>query len=46
LFLAMHRDRLSLLVALPLYDFYQGFLLNAGWAMALFDEIRGARMRW
>jgi cellulose synthase/poly-beta-1,6-N-acetylglucosamine synthase-like glycosyltransferase len=46
LFLAMHRDRLSLLAALPLYDFYQGFLLNAGWAMALFDEIRGAKMRW
>jgi hypothetical protein len=46
LFLVMHRDRLSLLTVLPLYDLYQGFMLNFGWAMAIFDEIRGAKMRW
>jgi len=46
LFLVMHRDRLSLVSVLPLYDLYQGFLLNAGWAMAIWDELRGAKMRW
>jgi poly-beta-1,6-N-acetyl-D-glucosamine synthase len=46
LFVSMHRDRLSLLHVLPCFDLYHGFLLNSGWAIAAFDEIRGVRMRW
>ena len=45
-FLALHRDRLSSLAVLPLYDLYHGLLLNCGWVIALVDEFRGRRMRW
>lgn len=44
--IALHGDRLSLLPALLVYDFYHGFMLNSAWLIAVIDEIRGASMRW
>jgi len=44
--IALHRDQISLLPALLVYDFYHGFMLNSAWAIAVIDEFRGARMRW
>ena len=41
-----HRDRLSVVRAMPLYDVYQGLLLSCGWLIAIADEIRDAKMRW
>jgi hypothetical protein len=46
LFSLMHRDHINVLLALPLYDLYHGFLLNSGWLIAVIDEVRGAKMRW
>jgi biofilm PGA synthesis N-glycosyltransferase PgaC len=46
LFVAMHNDRPSVLAVLPLYDLYHGLLLNTGWFIAAFDEVRGRPMRW
>ena len=46
LFALMHRDRMSIVATVPLYDLYHGFLLNSGWLIAVVDEIRGCRMRW
>ncbi len=46
LFALMHRDRLDVLLVLPFYDLYHGFLLNSGWLIAVLDELRGAKMRW
>jgi biofilm PGA synthesis N-glycosyltransferase PgaC len=46
LFTIMHRDRLDVLLALPFYDLYHGFLLNFGWLIAVIDEVRGTKMRW
>ncbi len=45
-FLRMHRDRLTLAPFVLLYDFYQAFFLNAAWAVAITDQLRGGRMRW
>ncbi|MFW6153917.1 MAG: glycosyltransferase family 2 protein [Planctomycetota bacterium] len=45
-FTVVHRDELPVLAVLPLYDLYQGLLLNFSWLLALYDEVRGARMRW
>ena len=45
-FTAMHGDSVRLLAVVPLFDFYQTFLLNAGWLIAVVDEIRGRGMRW
>jgi len=42
----VHRDALPVLAVLPLYDLYQGLLLNFSWLLALYDECRGVRMRW
>jgi cellulose synthase/poly-beta-1,6-N-acetylglucosamine synthase-like glycosyltransferase len=44
--IALHRDQISLLPALLVYDFYHGFMLNSAWLIAVIDEVRGARMRW
>jgi biofilm PGA synthesis N-glycosyltransferase PgaC len=46
LFTLMHRDRLDVLLVIPFYDLYHGFLLNSGWLIAVIDELRGAKMRW
>jgi cellulose synthase/poly-beta-1,6-N-acetylglucosamine synthase-like glycosyltransferase len=46
LFTLMHNDHHAVLKAMPLYDLYQGVLLNSGWLIAVVDEIREARMRW
>lgn len=43
---SMHRDNLKLLAFVPLYDFYQGLLLNNALIVAAFDQIRGKAMRW
>jgi poly-beta-1,6-N-acetyl-D-glucosamine synthase len=40
------RDDLSLLSLVPFYDLYHGVLLNSAWAMAMFDELRQAKMDW
>jgi len=39
-------DQLRILSVLPLYDVYNGILLNIAWVIAAVDEARGARMRW
>lgn len=46
LYALIHRDTPHLLWVLPLFDLYQGGLLNSGWLVAVFDEVRGARMKW
>jgi poly-beta-1,6-N-acetyl-D-glucosamine synthase len=45
-FLLVHRDRLNLLFVLPLFGLYHGFMINSAWAIAIIDELRGAKMRW
>jgi poly-beta-1,6-N-acetyl-D-glucosamine synthase len=40
------RDDLSLVSLVPLYDLYQGLLLNCAWAMAMLDELRQSKMNW
>jgi cellulose synthase/poly-beta-1,6-N-acetylglucosamine synthase-like glycosyltransferase len=42
----MHRDRLRMLLVVPLYDLYQGLVINSAWVISVFDEVRNARMRW
>ena len=46
LYAVAHRDRVSLSLLSPIFDFYQGMLLNCAWFIAMFDQARGARMRW
>ena len=46
LYAVAHRDRVSISLLSPLFDFYQGILLNCAWLIAAFDQARGARMRW
>jgi poly-beta-1,6-N-acetyl-D-glucosamine synthase len=46
LYAVAHRDRISLALLSPFFDFYQGILLNSSWVIATFDQARGARMRW
>jgi len=45
-YVAMHRDRASLLHVLPFYDIYQNILLPSATAIAIIDEFRHAGMRW
>jgi cellulose synthase/poly-beta-1,6-N-acetylglucosamine synthase-like glycosyltransferase len=46
LYAVAHRDRVSLALLSPFFDFYQGILLNCAWLIATLDQARGARMRW
>ncbi len=46
LYAVAHRDRISLSLLSPFFDFYQGMFLNCAWFIAMFDQVRGARMRW
>lgn len=46
LYAVAHRDRIYLPLLSPFFDFYQGILLNCAWCIAIFDQARGARMRW
>jgi hypothetical protein len=46
LYAVAHRDHICLSLLSPFFDFYQGILLNCAWVIAIFDEARGARMRW
>jgi poly-beta-1,6-N-acetyl-D-glucosamine synthase len=46
LYAVAHRDRISLSLLSPFFDFYQGMFLNCAWFIAMFDQARGARMRW
>ncbi len=46
LYAVAHRDHICLSLLSPFFDFYQGILLNCAWLIAIFDEARGARMRW
>lgn len=43
---AMHGEKVSVLIVLPLYDLYQQFLVKTAWGIAALDEVRGAGMRW
>ena len=45
-YILSQEDELRLMALLPLYDFYNGILLNVAWVVAAFDEARGAKMRW
>jgi hypothetical protein len=46
LYAVAHRDHICLSLLSPFFDFYQGILLNCAWVIAMFDEARGAGMRW
>jgi biofilm PGA synthesis N-glycosyltransferase PgaC len=46
LYAVAHRDRVYLSLLSPFFDFYQGILLNCAWFIAMFDQVRGAGMRW
>jgi biofilm PGA synthesis N-glycosyltransferase PgaC len=46
LYAVAHRDHIYLSFLSPFFDFYQGILLNCAWLIAMFDEARGAGMRW
>src|ERR1700733_3126636 len=46
LYAVAHRDSIYLSLLSPLFDFYQGMLLNCAWVIAMFDQARGLRMRW
>jgi biofilm PGA synthesis N-glycosyltransferase PgaC len=46
LYAVAHRDRVTLALLSPFFDFYQGILLNCAWFIATLDQARGARMRW
>jgi hypothetical protein len=46
LYAVAHRDSVYLSLLSPLFDFYQGMLLNCAWVIAMFDQARGSRMRW
>jgi poly-beta-1,6-N-acetyl-D-glucosamine synthase len=46
LYAVAHRDSIYLSLLSPLFDFYQGMLLNCAWVIAMFDQARGSRMRW
>lgn len=41
-----HRDKKRLALILPFHDLYQTFLLQGILGFVLYDEIRGAPMRW
>ena len=45
-FAALHEEPPTALAVLPIYDLYHSVLLNAGWAIAVVDELRRTRMRW
>jgi hypothetical protein len=46
LYAIAHRDDVRLSVLAPLFDFNQGTVLNCAWVMSMFDQARGAAMRW
>ncbi|MGH1573738.1 hypothetical protein ACRAWG_27720 [Methylobacterium sp. P31] len=41
-----HEDDITLLPLVLVQDLYQCLLINTAWVIAIFDEYRGARMRW
>lgn len=45
-FASFHRHTQKSLIVLPFYDIYHDLILNCCLVFAIFDEIRGARMRW
>jgi biofilm PGA synthesis N-glycosyltransferase PgaC len=40
------QDDISLVSLVPIYDLYQGVLLNSAWAIAMIDEARQSKMSW
>jgi biofilm PGA synthesis N-glycosyltransferase PgaC len=46
LYAVAHRDHICLSLLAPFFDFYQGILLNCAWLIAMFDQVKGAKMRW
>ncbi len=46
LYAVAHRDNIALSLCSPFFDFYQGILLNCSWLIAMFDQVKGASMRW
>ena len=45
-FASFHRHTRKALIVVPIYDIYHDLILNCCLLVAIFDEIRGARMRW
>lgn len=45
-YIRTHRERASIALVLPLQDFYQTFVLQGILAFVVYDELRGAPMRW
>ena len=45
-YVSTHGDRMRVALVLPLQDIYQTFVLQAILAFVVFDEFRGAPMRW
>lgn len=46
LYAIAHQDNFLLSLLSPIFDFYQGILLNCAWVVAIFDQVRGTKMRW
>ncbi len=46
LFTTMHKDDMGMLRYCLVYDVYYGVVMTSVWAIAIFDEVRGSRMRW
>jgi len=43
---AIHGDSAALLMTIPFYSFYNGFLISSAWLISILDEFRGKKMRW
>ena len=46
LYALVHRDNVRLVALIPLYEFYQGILLNSAWVISIYDQVRKVGMRW
>jgi cellulose synthase/poly-beta-1,6-N-acetylglucosamine synthase-like glycosyltransferase len=46
LFTTMHKDDMGILKYCLIYDLYHALIFISVWGIAVFDEVRGSRMRW
>jgi hypothetical protein len=42
----LHRERLRLLLAWPVYEFFSSLVLGGALVIAVIDHLRGSRMGW
>ena len=42
----MHRERLRLMLAWPVYEFFSGLVLGGSLVIAVIDQVRGTQMGW